>query len=341
VYRHDPQAVAALIDHKEPHPLLCGRTGIIDRFPDHMHEGCVIEDEDVQLVVPLDIPGYDGEEFPVVTPVFERAAAFTTETFGVRPRPHVIAHGLTTNRDGPVRRFGLIGVYDGDPAGIGRVVVESTWHHWFSMNLFGFQAQDPALYARIQNYYRNVAFWLSTPEQRAGMLVAATWGVLVGKQPEAFDKVMGIWDLGKRVMDAIGHIAPQCIVSEMVTTLLRSRGSPGVPRPPSSQERRHAQLELPSPTMSQAIVGGIALELVDLAHHHINERARGRSVAMDADAIRRKGLEGVTAGVRELIDTLRERSSQLASLSARLHDTIEHRNIGHIRICEAIVESGR
>jgi hypothetical protein len=189
VYRQDPSDPTFI--HRFPHPLLCGRNGVIDRFPDHMHEGAVIEDDQVRLDEPLGIPGFDGEEFPFVEPVVGGAAALASDTFGVRPRPQVIAHGLTTNLDGSARRFALIGVYDGDPVGIGRVVVESTWHHWFSMNLVGFQEQVPGLYTGMQTYYRNVALWLSTPAQRASMLFAAIWGVLVGKHPGAFDSVMG------------------------------------------------------------------------------------------------------------------------------------------------------
>lgn len=337
VYQYAPEAVP-IFEHRFPHPLLCGRTGVIDRFPDHMHEGSVIEDEDVRLVDPLGIPGYEGEEFPTITPVFEGAAAFASEAFGFRPRPHVIAHALTTNLDAPTRRFPLIGVYDGDPARIGRVVVDSTWHHWFSMNLVGFKAAVPALYRRIQDYYRNVALWLSTPEQRASMLFAATWGVLVGKQPEAFDKVMGIWDLGKRVVDVIGRTAPQCIVSELVTTFLKGRGSLGLPGASPSQKGPPARLYPPIWMANRAVVGGIALELLDLAHRHINERARGRLTAIDSDAIRRKGLRGVMTGIHELVATLRESSSQIAALCERLQDTVERRGLGHIPVAREPID---
>jgi hypothetical protein len=107
------------------HPLLCGRFGILDTFPDHMHEGEVVADEDVDLQLPLGIPGYERPEYPIVGP-----------HPGFRAAPRVIAHGLTTNP--PTKLFPLIGVYDGDRVRIGRVVVDSTWHHWFSMNLQGF-----------------------------------------------------------------------------------------------------------------------------------------------------------------------------------------------------------
>jgi len=324
VYGHDPEAVGPSFEHNFPHPLLCGRTGVIERFPDHMHEGCVIEDEDVRLMDPLGIPGYDKEEFPV-------------DSSGSRPRPHVVAHGFTTNPEAPPRRFGLIGVYDGDPVGIGRVVVDSTWHHWFSMNLAGFPTNAPLIYARMQDYYRNVGLWLSTPGQRASMLFAATWGALVGKQPEAFDKVMGIWGLGRAVLDVIGRTAPQCVVSQMVTGLLRTGGSSGSPGMSPSESGHVTRLRPPISMLNQAVVGGIALELVDLAHHHINERARGQPTALDADAIRRKGFDGVMAGVRTLTATLRESSGQLTTLCDHLEHTMERRELGKLPVsCEPL-----
>jgi len=44
-----------------PHPILCGKDGVIEYFPDHMHEGGLFEDDEVHLDDPLDVPGYVGE----------------------------------------------------------------------------------------------------------------------------------------------------------------------------------------------------------------------------------------------------------------------------------------
>ena len=125
----------------------------------------------------------------------------------LRPRPQVVAYGRTTNEPVPVvtvpngardvnarllhstgRTFGLLGTYDGDPVGIGRVVVDSTWHHWFSLNLHGFEAETPnTQYQLMQTYYRNVGLWLATAAQRQSMLVAGTWGIVVS-DPMAFPR---------------------------------------------------------------------------------------------------------------------------------------------------------
>src|SRR6476660_327893 len=165
-----------------PHPLLCGPHGVIDRFPDHMHEGGVVEDADVQLDLPLDIAGYDRPEYPPNRPVATPAAVGGTLPGPVplvRPVPHVVAHGITTNRDAPPRVFAIVGAYDGEGAGVGRIVVDSTWHHWFSLNLGGFIAEAPLIYEQMQWYYRNIAIYLATRAQRAQMLFAAIWNAMI------------------------------------------------------------------------------------------------------------------------------------------------------------------
>jgi hypothetical protein len=316
-----------------PHPLLCGPTGVIDRFPDHMHEGSVFENEEVKLDEPLGIPGYDRDEYPILEPeILAAAVGEQPETFGLRPRPEVVAHAVTTNPEPltapepggvlvmarrlgllPGKRFAIVGAYDGDAVGIGRVVVDSTWHHWFSMNLVGFQAKAPALYRGMQSYYRNVALWLARPEQRAGMLFAATWGLAVGKYPGAFDRVMGIWENGARALDAIGRTASRCIVSELIATVL----GPTV----AAMGDGAAEDLATSPTLGtlvdQAVVGGIVYGQLDHARRHVIERAHGRTTAVDPDAVRKSGLAGVDHALGEVASTLAHEAEELARLSER------------------------
>ena len=247
VYQRDPGQPPLFFSSSSRSVVVRGRPVSSTRFPDHMHEGVVIEDDDVQLNEPLGIPGFDGVEYPVVPQVVAPVTTvglepFGLEPFGLRPRPHVIARGWTTNEEVDPKLFGLIGVYDGDSVKLGRVVVDSTWHHWFSMNLVGFRDDAPDIYRGMQSYYRNVALWLSTPEQRAAMLFAAAWGVLVGKQPGALSKVMGIWGIGERVVDVIGRTTPRCgfrvrARRHLPWELLAGRGGT---QPPTSSGRPRA-----------------------------------------------------------------------------------------------------
>lgn len=152
-----------------PHPILCGPNGRATYLPDHMHEGLVEVPADLTKSYTFD--GYTTDEYP-------------TGSSG-RVTPEVIAEGTTRNTDGS--QFGVIGAYDGHQASIGRVAVDSTWHHWFNINTATFVAvtdpsnpnYDPAVVPKwedIKAYYRNVAKWLAPPPKqrcmRNGGLVA-------------------------------------------------------------------------------------------------------------------------------------------------------------------------
>ena len=120
-----------------PHPLFSGRKGPITVFPDHMHEG--------QLLIP--------EELPTDT--------WPAGPWG-QPKPEIVARG-TDKRNGAV--YGVVTAYDGAAAGVGRIVADSTWHHYFSLNLWGFEKDEPVL-DRLAQYYVNLSLWLSPAKHR-------------------------------------------------------------------------------------------------------------------------------------------------------------------------------
>jgi hypothetical protein len=298
---------------KTVHPLLCGRFGIIDTFPDHMHEGEVVADEDVDLDSPLGT--FHGSEYPGAP-----------DGSGFRPTPRVIAHGLTTNDSStgpPTKLFPLIGVYDGDRAGVGRVVVDSTWHHWFSMNLVGFVRYRPEYYRRMQDYYRNIGLWLATPEQRTSMLFAATWGVLTGSPPMSFQGDLNPWEVGQRVIDVIGRTAPQCIVRELVLGTLGGEAASLSEVPHELSEAEPCWSCIPAALVNRAIVGSIGTALIDLAVEHEEARIRGLRPRLDPDAIRRHAAEGLDAGHQLLLDSLGQAATDAGELREQLASTIQ------------------
>jgi hypothetical protein len=303
-----------------PHPLLCGPNSVIDEFPDHMHEGAVIEDADVVLTDKL-LPGSAEDEYPIIPIVVGPTAAAGPpaggEPLGRRARPQVIAHGMTTNLESPRTRFAMVATFDGDPVDVGRVVVDSTWHHWFSLNLIGLRDQAPGFYRNMQAYYRNIGLWLATPAQRASMLFWATWGALVGSQPGLFDPALGIYGMGERALDVLGRTAPQCIVSELVASVIRDRGagSAAQVRPTTPSTPWEEVTRPPAVMVNQAIVGGIAIGMFDLAKSDINERVRGRTPRIDAEEIRTAGIRGLAIGTQELRRTLETAASRFRNLT--------------------------
>jgi hypothetical protein len=201
---YDAFASTTLRSGWRPYPVLCGIDGVIDVLPDHMHEG--------ECVVPANLPG----EFPG----------------GVRPQViaqgKVLAHATDNRSEGfPIddpsvaRMFGIVGAYDGhDPAaGVGRIVVDATWHHWVHVNLFGFASQpvESAEFGKIKNYYWNVATWLAPPALHRAMFDTAVYG-LAWVQP--FDEMRGdrvdFSLLGITAKDVLGRRAGQCAVTEWI-----------------------------------------------------------------------------------------------------------------------------
>lgn len=136
-----------------PHPLLSIKTsirpsGIIDIMPDHPHEGeCAPE------------------------------TSFTVNRARVRTQiiaTSFVLGGSTTLFAGKVSTdphcFPSIAVWDGRRAGVGRIVVDSTWHHFININLNGAGSGldndiQPGLnnsdFKVIQQYYMNIALWMT------------------------------------------------------------------------------------------------------------------------------------------------------------------------------------
>lgn len=132
----------------QPHPLFFYKEGqFIQVFPDHAHEGAVITPPET---VPLD---------PQVWPIGAN---------GKQPRPHVVAFGRDAGRGEPIN---VIATYNGDLAGVGRIVADSTWHHYMNLNLTSFPhpAPDGSVSDQIGKFYGNLAAWLAPQCKRQQM----------------------------------------------------------------------------------------------------------------------------------------------------------------------------
>jgi hypothetical protein len=176
-----------------PHPVMCGRMGRINVFPDHPHEGEVRAPADATLSFggadeyPLDSGG--TRIVPEVVAWGRVAAGNTTRGGGKTP---TIAHNI-----------GVVSAYDGHRAGgKGRVVCDSTWHHFVNVNLIGvlegggfdefsnpdehaskhdgFLSSPSGLdaLAKIKNYYTNVGVWISPPARHTCFNLYTWWEIL-------------------------------------------------------------------------------------------------------------------------------------------------------------------
>lgn len=186
-----------------PHPIFCGMEGPITVLPDHEHEG--------EAVAPATFP---AAEWP--------------SKAGFQPHPTVIAWGrikdASATRAG--QEIGVSSAYDGHRADVGRVAADSTWHHFFDINLLGDPTVDPVndwgfvatpqgqkALKQIENYYLNLAVWLAPPKAQKAMRDAMWWGVIWSNQfvelAPTMDR-MPILLLGEKARDVFGRVASQC-----------------------------------------------------------------------------------------------------------------------------------
>ncbi len=131
------------------HPLFYYRGDeLITVFPDHAHEGALIIPD---VSDPNVWPGGSG-----------------------KPIPQVIAFGEDRVHG---RQVDLLTAYDGDAAGVGRIVADSSWHHYLNINLAGFPhpAPVPSESDMIGQFYGNLAVWLAPLHKRRQMAKAMAW----------------------------------------------------------------------------------------------------------------------------------------------------------------------
>ncbi|RZI74787.1 MAG: hypothetical protein EOP13_07535 [Pseudomonas sp.] len=218
-----------------PHPVFCGRTGRIDVFPDHPHEG--------ECRAPSDASGAFGgaDEYPV-------------DASGTRVVPEVIAWGRVRSGNNArgsksptvAQTFGVASAYDGHRAGgKGRIVCDSTWHHFVNVNLIGVlegggfdefsvpgehaskhdgflaSATGLATLGKIKNYYTNVGVWISPPERHACFHRFAWWEIVFSERiveatltsPDIpLEKISGpaLMHIGIHARDVFARRASQC-----------------------------------------------------------------------------------------------------------------------------------
>lgn len=166
---HLPQTMYPLLDESSaPHPLLRSPAGAINVLPDHPHESECYAPRGTNLTGDFSVAGLAPfPEFPTVA--------------GLEHGPQLVAISMSASLNAdklPVtpRCFGAISAYDGHLANKGRVVCDSTWHHFVNMNLNGADYPGDGLregtplaanasYKQIQRYFANIADYL-TPKNR-------------------------------------------------------------------------------------------------------------------------------------------------------------------------------
>jgi hypothetical protein len=316
-----------------PHPVLCGRNGVIDILPDHPHEG--------EVIVPSNPTATFGFGSYTNKPEYP-------EVSGQRPMPEIIAwarvQGDHTDASdlnkgqANAKEFGAVGAYDGHLANVGRVIVDSTWHHWMDVNLIGRPRQgdqvdpvsdtDPkafgfeytpagqASYDRIKDYFLNVAKWLGAPAKQNCMFMRATWGFVI-RYPlaELVSPAMPIWQLGGFARDAIGRRASQCTLFTWILPHF-AEWREILPFEPRAIPDGPLDMASPSwPVFETYVIGGITRKMLELAYAH---GEKGSEVASDEVAMAM--AEGMHLGAKTFqkdLDKSQKASARLGEVIAR------------------------
>lgn len=320
---HVPQPIEWVADatvrngifvHRRPHPIFCHpKLGPIDVFPDHPHEGHCFDPDDpawlrTRLDATYDFNGYAGPHYPA--------------SGGIRPLPKVLAWGRTladpplnfAKGDQPARRFPLVVAYDGQRIGLGRVVVDSTWHHWFDMNIAGLEAAaDQGPIEKIRRYYANVAFWLASPTWRF-------WTFLLDRlvvDYEAFGAQQLVlsnsaYEIGATYREHLVRRFGPCWTSSLIWDLVL------VARPDLLERLRRELEPQPWPCLSCAPIEALELAVLgavvrDLGGLSVDDVA---TLAREPDAVGKRLARGVGAGLRTFAQDLAGGRSTLAETLA-------------------------
>ena len=201
---------------KRPHPILCPpQRGPIDVMPDHTHEGRVQNLVEIDLTSDLVVNGSNlGAEFPLAGG-------------GTQPKPFVIANGRTLSEPPndhvgynsvPGVQFPMISVYDGRAAGVGRIVTDSTWHHWFDLNIEPLESGNTPAWEKVSRYFLNIATWLSPSVFRQHCLLDIIVAPYEFPGVETINPRFDSERLGLGLAEHLRHSRGPCWVTELIYT---------------------------------------------------------------------------------------------------------------------------
>jgi len=311
---------------------MCGPDGPITVAPDHMHEGEVIEPWDTGAT--LTFGGHNFVEYP-------------TGPNGDTPLPEIVAWGQVLaetdtstesahtgdpSNVATARSFGVVGAYDGHRANVGRVAVDSTWHHFFDINLIGdpiapfpktegFNATPEGKQAlgQIRSYYRNLVLWLARPGTLNLYFAGLAWYALRTQplamivNPRRRYSYRDLIDIGTIALRNIYQVVPPCSVLVSLLPYFVDGPARVIPPDPWAKINPGDPPALDPELFLRAALGGAIAELaVD----------RAKLIQLDpkeaAQVVARVARDGITRGMRGLGAELGRYAEGLGRLASGL-----------------------
>jgi hypothetical protein len=248
------------------HPLFFYRDDqAIEFLPDHVHEGAVV------------VPDLSDET------IWERNPA------GFKPEPQVIATGSNADTGATLP---LLVAYDGTAVNRGRIVVDSSWHHYFNDNLEGllFPASFNSLADQVGQFYANLGVWLCPIKKRQEMAhVMTDWlvrqpVVLEGFGPVSTEELPELMGTGSAALALLKRVASPCEIHELLQMKL-----------PEERRQKVETLHLPEETVVSSVLPSKQL-LLGYIVNRFSEESNGSS-------------ELAFTGAKELAMSIREPES--------------------------------
>lgn len=316
--RYPVWSLTRLQSRHRPHPVLCGGSlGVINEFPDHPHEGLVVHESLIDFTAKCK-HDETKDEYPTVG--------------GNQPKSEVVAwvdplpdppHNFE-KLDQPARHIPAIGVYDGHGIDHGRVLVDSTWHHWFDMNIANLEGANTVGFQKIRRYFQNVAIWLAPKVRQSKMLsYGAFWTVMSNAAFEELTIGTPIFTLGGQAIDILGRKTSDCLVTSWLIDLV----------PVELVEVFKPRWPLPDPCWScppeeiltQAVMGSVVQQLLPFRAELMRSASvRGKAKpAIDAEKMQTKIEAGVLDGVELALKTLESNREPLEKAVAVARDSLD------------------
>ena len=172
-----------------PHTIFKGTTKTIRILPDHAHEG--------QLILP-DLSNWPPESTPIPH----------------KPKPRFVAMGCDKRS---CESHPLLAVYNGDEAGVGRIVADSSWHHYLNKNLAGLEG-TPA-YDLLKQLFHNIAFYLAPSSKRQEM-AREMFNFLVRHPDVQEERGNSPYEVGRVALQILSPNSTECEIDELLRLAL-------------------------------------------------------------------------------------------------------------------------
>jgi len=323
-----------------PHPILSTSHGTITVLPDHMHEGEIITPWSLSETLTFDsqsfieYPAKDGLQtvpeiiaqalvLPHTTPSYEQAHVGDPDS-------------ITTEH-----MFGAIGAYDGHTVGVGRVVTDSTWHHFFNINLIGdpiakdskkqggflVSSKGKKALNDIEDYFRNIALWLIPTKTQDRLFASLLWQLRITHplsevlRPNRVFNDDEMLQIGRLASQALSRTLPTWVPLLFILNYLQDSplGDAIPPHPWSQQNAPQAGNSINFAKLTEAVLGGALVEIVKQAGDTSSNSPQDIN-----EQIRISVAQGISYGLGVLAVRLEQEGSSLTRLATGISQALQN-----------------